>query len=159
MGVSAFTLTVTDGTAKLGIHYEIESGRSSIRSYTSTTNQDAAIGNSILTFANDDDEPDKTFTFSLTYNAGTLSLGNRKTATVIIHDDDPTVVSLARIGSSSAVDEGGTVEFTVILGRVFIAGEIIDVPLIISGTNITTADWSLAVKSGATLNTGYHFSE
>ena len=147
-------MTATDGTAKLGIHYEIESGRSSIRSYTSTTNQDAAIGNSILTFANDDDEPDKTFTFSLTYNLGTLSIGTRTTATVIIRDNDPTIVTLARTGSSSTVDEGGTVEFTVILGRVLIAGEIIDVPLTVSGTGITTADWSLAAKTGDALNTG-----
>ena len=71
-----------------------------------------------------------------------------------ITDDDPTIVTLARTSSGSTVDEGGTVEFTVILGRVLIAGEIIDVPLTVSGTNITTADWSLARKSGNSLNTG-----
>ena len=74
-------------------------------------------------------------------------------ATFTIRNDDPTVVSLARTGSSM-VDEGSTVEFTVTLGRTLIAGEIIDVPLIVSGTNITTTDWSLARKSGSSLNTG-----
>ena len=74
--------------------------------------------------------------------------------TVTIRDDDPTIVSIARTGSNSTVDEGETVEFTVTLGRALITGEIIDVPLIISGTNITTADWSLAPKSGNSLNTG-----
>ena len=49
---------------------------------------------------------------------------------------------------------GETVEFIVKLGRALIAGEIIDVPLSVSGTNITTADWSLAAKSGDALNTG-----
>ena len=73
--------------------------------------------------------------------------------TFTIKDDDPTVVNLARTGSST-VDEGSTVEFTITLGRSLIAGEIIDVPLIVSGTNITTADWSLAAKTGDDLNTG-----
>ena len=71
-----------------------------------------------------------------------------------ITDDDPTIVTLARTGSNSTVDEGGTVEFTVTLGRSLIAGEIIDVPLSVSGTGITTADWSLARKSGSSFNTG-----
>ena len=75
--------------------------------------------------------------------------------TVTIRDDDPTIVTLARTGSST-VDEGGTVEFTVTLGRVLVStpNEVIDVPLIVSGTGITAADWSLAAKDGATLNTG-----
>ncbi|MDE0470882.1 MAG: cadherin domain-containing protein [Ekhidna sp.] len=45
------------------------------------------------------------------------------------------------------MDEGGTVEFTITLGRALVAGEIIDVPLIIYSTNITTADWSLTAKT------------
>ncbi|MDE0472249.1 MAG: hypothetical protein OXH57_09940 [Ekhidna sp.] len=40
--------------------------------------------------------------------------------TVTIRDDDPTVVTLARTGSST-VDEGETVEFTVTLGRALIS--------------------------------------
>ena len=75
-------------------------------------------------------------------------------ATVTVNDDDPTVVSLARLGSTGSIEEGENVEFTVTLGRALIAGEIIDVPLIVSGTNITTADWSLSRKSGNSLNTG-----
>ena len=86
--------------------------------------------------------------------AGNFSLGTRTTATVIIRDDDSTIVMLARTGSGSMVDEGGTVEFTVTLGRALITGEIIDVPLAVSGTNITAADWSLARKTGNSLNTG-----
>ncbi|MCY4351336.1 MAG: hypothetical protein OXC25_15965, partial [Thiotrichales bacterium] len=40
------------------------------------------------------------------------------------------------------------------LGRALVAGEIVDVPLSITGTDVSTDDWALALKSGATLNTG-----
>ncbi len=77
--------------------------------------------------------------------------------TYTLHDDDPTVVTLARVGSG-AVSEGGTVEFTVTLGRALIAGETIDVPLSIGGTGVTTSDWSLAKKTGTSLNAGVTLS-
>ncbi|MYG47485.1 MAG: leucine-rich repeat protein [Synechococcus sp. SB0675_bin_6] len=79
------------------------------------------------------------------------------TATTTIKDNDPTVVSLARVGSGGLL-ENDTVEFMVTLGRALIAGEIIDVPLSISGTGVTTADWSLAKKVGGSLNTGVTLS-
>ncbi len=69
----------------------------------------------------------------------------------------PVIVSLARVGTG-AVTEGDTVEFTVTLGRALVAGEIVDVPLSIGGTNVTTGDWSLAEKSGSGLNTGVTLS-
>ena len=67
----------------------------------------------------------------------------------------PPLVTLARTGSSTVRDgrRRATVEFTVTLGRALIAGEIIDAPLTVSGTNITTADWSLATKSPAAAST------
>ena len=111
----------------------------------------------IWTYPNADDDPDRQFNLSLSKEASNdprYNLGTRTTATVIIRDDDPTIVTLARTGSSSTVDEGEALEFTVTLGRELIAGEIIDVPLVISGTNITATDWSLAAKTGDALNTG-----
>ena len=78
--------------------------------------------------------------------------------TFTIEDDDPTIVSLARTGSTGAVSEGQMVEFTVILSRSLIAGEIIDVPLSIGGTGVTTEDWNLATKTGTGLNTGVTLS-
>ena len=78
--------------------------------------------------------------------------------TFTIEDDDPTIVSLTRSGSTGAVNEGEMVEFTVILSRSLIAGEIIDVPLSIGGTGVTNADWNLATKSGTGLNTGVTLS-
>ena len=69
-------------------------------------------------------------------------------------DDDPTIVTLNRTGGSSTVSEGENVEFTVTLGRALVTDEIIDVPLIISGTGVTTTDWSLATKTNNGLNTG-----
>ena len=105
------------------------------------------------------DEPDEVVTLTVSEDpdsrlpSGVTISATANTASVTIRDDDPTIVTLARTGSST-VDEGENVEFTVTLGRALIAGEIIDVPLIVSGTNITTADWSLAAKADATLNTG-----
>ena len=79
-------------------------------------------------------------------------------ATYTVTDDDGLpIVTLARVGSG-AVSEGGTVEFTVTLDRVLVAGEIIDVPLSIGGTGVTTSDWSLAKKAGSSLNTGVTLS-
>ncbi len=106
------------------------------------------------------DEPDETFIISWSLqgynlfdsNASNCSHNFLCTTTFTITDDDPTEVSLARVGSG-AVTEGDKIEFTVTLGRALVAGEIIDVPLSISGTNVSTGDWSLALKSGAT-NTG-----
>ncbi len=102
------------------------------------------------------DEPDEVVTITVTDDPNTarpagvapINVSN----TVTIRDDDPTVVTLARVGSG-AVTEGGKVEFTVTLGRALVAGETVDVPLSISGTGVTTGDWSLGAKSGAA-NTG-----
>ena len=63
-------------------------------------------------------------------------------------------VSLMRVGSGAVSELKGTAEFTVRLGRALVAGEIVDVPLSVSGTGVTTGDWSMDRKSGASLNTG-----
>ena len=107
-----------------------------------------------------DDETDETFTVNwwstagAPFNSNAANCGSIASCTseITIRDNDPTVASLARVGSG-AVTEGGKVEFTVTLGRALVAGETIDVPLSISGTGVTTGDWSLGRKSG-TANTG-----
>ena len=109
---------------------------------------------------NDDslDEPDEVVTATISEDpdnplpAGVSISTSANTATITIRDDDPTIVSLARVGSG-AVTEGSPVEFTVTLGRALIAGEVIDVPLSIGGTGVTTDEWSLDRKSGVA-NTG-----
>ena len=115
------------------------------------------------------DEPDETVILSLEnlrINSGAdpapAGIVNSPTAgsvTFTIEDDDPTIVSLTRSGSTGAVSEGEMVEFTVILSRTLIAGEIIDVPLSIGGIDVTTADWNLAPKTSAGLNTGLTLSD
>ena len=107
----------------------------------------------VATVGDSNDEPSGSVMVTLTNGSG-YTVGSAASASVDVNDDDPTVVSLARTGSTSTVSEGETVEFTVTLGRALLAGEIIDAPLIVSGTNITTADWSLTRKSGSSLNTG-----
>ena len=114
-------------------------------------------------FGNDDtlDEPDEVVVLTISEDPdnplpeGVTINSTANTASITIRDDDPTVVMLARTGTG-AVSEGEIIEFTVTLGRTLVSvpNEIIDVPLIVSGINITTADWSLARKSGTSLNTG-----
>ena len=113
------------------------------------------------------DEPDETVILSLnglqtqrgiSLPSNIVISSTAGSVTFIIEDDDPTVVSLTRTGSTGAVSEGEMVEFTVILARSLIAGEIIDVPLSIGGTGVTTADWNLAPKTGTGLNTGVTLS-
>ena len=109
------------------------------------------------------DEPDELVTLTISEDpdnplpAGVGIDPNANSAFVTIRDDDPTLVELARAGTG-AVREGGTVEFTVTLGRDLVAGEAIDVPLSIGGTDVDTDDWSLALKTGAGLNTGVALS-
>ena len=115
----------------------------------------------VWTYPNTNDEPNKSFTWIASKalsNDDTFDFDSRTTTTVIIRDNDPTIVTLARTGSTGAGSEGETVEFTVILGRSLITGEIIDVPLSIGGTGVTTADWNLAKKMGTSLNTGVTLS-
>ena len=103
------------------------------------------------------DEPDEVVTVAFMDDpdnarpAGVVEINVSDTVT--IRDDDPTLVTLSRVGTG-AVLEGEAIEFTVTLGRDLIAGEVIDVPLSIGGTGVTPADWSLARKSGAALNRG-----
>ena len=86
-----------------------------------------------------------------------VTLEGVPTAPLTILDKDPTVVSLARTGTGT-VTEGATVGFTVTLGRALVAGEVLDVPLAVSGTGVTPADWRLALAAGADLDTGVTLS-
>ncbi len=94
------------------------------------------------------DEPDGSVTLTVNIGSG-YTVGNPSTTTIVVKDNDPTVVSLTRV-DSGALNEGDQAEFTVSLGRALVAGEIIDVPLTIGGTNVTPADWSLSTKTGTT---------
>ena len=87
------------------------------------------------------------------------TVGTAASAAVTLTDDDPTVVSLVRTGGTTgALTEGATVGLVVSLGRSLVAGETVDVPLAVSGTGVTTGDWSLAEKAGTGLNTGVTLS-
>ena len=125
---------------------------------TIQANRVQSAGFIIFTTQDSTDEPNEVVTLTFTDDpdnprpSGVAQINVSGTVTVV--DDDPTIVSLAKVGSATSINEGGKVEFTVTLGRALVAGEIIDVPLSISGTGVTTGDWSLAKKSGDSLNTG-----
>ncbi len=98
---------------------------------------------------NDDDASDRRVTIRHTLSGDTQYSGlSIDDLMVMVDDDDPTEVSLTRTGSTGAIDEGQAVTFTVELGRALIAGEIIEVPLSIAGTDVELTDWSLALQSG-----------
>ena len=80
-------------------------------------------------------------------SSAVAELGTSSRTQIVITDDDPTVVSLNYTGADM-IEEGDTVEFTVALGRALTDGEIIDVPLSVTGTGVELADWSLALQSG-----------
>jgi len=67
------------------------------------------------------DEPDGTVTCTLLPGDGCAVNSTLGSHTEPILDDAPTIVTLARVGSG-AVSEGGSVEFTVTLGRKLVAG-------------------------------------
>ncbi len=98
---------------------------------------------------NDDDASDRRVAIRHTLSGDSQYSGlSIDDLMVMVDDDDPTEVSLTRTGSMGAIDEGQAITFTVELGRALIAGEIIEVPLSIAGTDVELADWSLALQSG-----------
>ena len=106
------------------------------------------------------DEPDKTVVLALDTARlpSGVTLEGVPTVPLTILDKDPTVVSLARTGTDT-VTEGDAVGFTVTLGRALVAGEVLDVPLAVSGTGVTPADWRLVfVAAGTDLDTGVTLS-
>ena len=159
-GPVTFRVCLTDGGADRGSDYRGFNGNACTGTGGSNPDLEIASGQSSrgVTFTvigDNADEPDETFSAEISLPSAVTGLSvdaskARVTATIV--DNDPTVVSLARVGSG-AIYEAGKAEFTVTLGRALIAGEIIDVPLAVSGNGITTGDWSLARKPGAG-NTG-----
>ncbi len=111
------------------------------------------------------DEPDEIVTLTVSEDpdnqlpAGVSINTDASSSSITIRDDDPTLVTLT--GSAiSAIREGRSVEFSVSLSRPLVAGEIVDVPLAVSGdsSNVRTDDWSLTLASGAGVNKGVTLS-
>ncbi len=159
-GPVTFRVCLTDGGADRGSDYRGFNGNACTGTGGSNPDLEIASGQSdqAVTFTvigDSADEPDETFSAEISLPTAVTGLSvdaSRARVTATVVDNDPTVVSLARVGSG-AIYEAGKAEFTVTLGRALIAGEIIDVPLAVSGNGITTGDWSLATKPGAG-NTG-----
>ena len=81
-------------------------------------------------------------------------LATVRDASATIIDDDATSVSISRAGSASISEDGGTEQITVTLGRNLLGGEIITVPLSVSGTNITSSDYQLSLSDVENRNAG-----
>ena len=143
-------LTYTDGTASGGTDYGIQNFISIAPGATSGTTK-------VAISTDNADEQNETFTVQF----GTLPAAIRGGATVsqevTIRDDNPTTVYLTRSGSG-AIDAGEVVRFVVSLSRRLGAGEEIVVPLAVSGTGVTSSDWSLATKAGNSINKGVNTS-
>ena len=115
----------------------------------------ARTGSTTLSTSNDSaDEPTETLRIQLGTLPSTVIAGSTTSVTATIYDNDPTAVSLARSGTGTISETSGKAVITVSLGRSLLSSERIDVPLRISGTGITAADYTLSLRSGSNLNTG-----
>ena len=118
--------------------------------------QDIRTRNKTLYLKHDTiDEPDETIILTLQSGSG-YKVGTPGSTTITIRDNDPTIVSLARVGTGN-VTEGQSATFKVTLGRALLAGEIVDVPLSVTGlkgtTAVPTSKWTLtATGTGTTLS-------
>ena len=121
-------------------------------SASATTIAGGRVVNSYTVTATDNnqDEPDWSITTGIGAGSG-YTLGTPSSITLTVRDNDPTIVSLAGGGT---LFEGETAAFTVTLGRALAADETIDVPLAVSGVNVSVDDWNLALDSGQGLNAG-----
>ncbi len=107
----------------------------------------------VATSADGNDEPNGLVTVTVTNGAG-YTVGSRPSAAVGVNDDDATSVTLARSGSGTIAEDGGTATLTVTLGRSLRAGETVTAPLAIGGAGVTADDYGLALANGAGLNAG-----
>ena len=115
----------------------------------------ARTGGTTLSTSNDSaDEPTETLRIQLGTLPSTVIAGSTTSVTATIYDNDPTAVSLARSGTGTISEASGKAVITVSLGRSLLSSERIDVPLRISGTGITAADYTISLRSGSNLNTG-----
>ena len=108
------------------------------------------------TFSVVDDNTDEP-TEEVVIELGALPDGNvaasNDEVTINITDNDATTVRISRTGNGP-VSEGNTIEFTVILSRSLVNGEVINVPLSVDGTNVTSGEWAMSLKVGSSFNTG-----
>ena len=88
----------------------------------------------------DTDEPDETLLVRLSSPSNATFAGAVTTldGTGTITDDDATSLILARTGSGSIAEDGGSTEITLTLSRALVAGESVTVPLTVTGGTVTT---------------------
>ena len=164
-GTAALIVTATLGSnnasgAAISIPIAVEQTGTSAQAddYTIATSisipNGAASGVTTLSVTNDThDETKETVAIELGSSLPPdIRPGSARSVTVTIIDDDATEVSLER-ATSGEVIEGNRIEFSVTLGRELVAGETVDVPLVLSGVADSDVD-ELMKKSGSNLNTG-----
>jgi hypothetical protein len=109
-GAVSVNFATADGTATAGQDYTANSGTLNFADGDTSETITVSIINDTI------DEPDETFTVTLSNATGGASLGTTSVSTVTIVDDDPTpvpgVLSIAP-GSVSVDEAAGTVTFTV----------------------------------------------
>ena len=121
-----------------------------------------SVVHEVTTTESESDESDKETTFTLDKGIG-YEVGDPKKVTVQVVDKQATVVTLLRVGDgdcnvAGGVNEGAPVCFTVSLSRQLEDGEVIDVPLVLSGVSSRDVeDLELTPVDGATLIDGGTF--
>ncbi len=161
-------ICATDGTAVFGTDYAFESG-TAVPGQTGRSCVDLDIGPGLASaevrvlapdffFATEDeiDEPDKRFTVAVSLPSPVVGVSvstTENTLTGIVEDDDPTSVSLSGGGTITEGDTTSAADVTVQLGRALVAGEVLEVPLVLSSTtgatlSGSTAAFTISKKSG-----------
>ncbi len=103
------------------------------------------------------DEPTEVLTLAIGTLPEPVRAGSVKSVELAIIDGDATSVVMARAppDSTSAIAEnGGVAEMTVTAGRVLVGGETLTAPLTVSGSGVIADDYTIRLKSGASLNSG-----
>ena len=104
----------------------------------------------VATSPDNDDEPNGPVTATLA-DGTDYTVGTPATASVAVADDDATEVTLT--GTATAIDEdGGAKTLTLLLGRTLIAGEALDVPVVVGGEAEFRTDYRLGGGRGV----GWH---
>ena len=108
---------------------------------------------SVKTLSDSVDEPNAQVTVAIDSGNG-YTIGSAAQASVTVVDDDATAITISRTGTASISEAGGTETVSLTLGRNLHGGEVVTVPLAISGTNITSSDYRLSLTADGNLNSG-----
>ena len=154
--LSATPLTNVPTTVNISVSESSNAGfvnPADLGSHTVVIPTSGVVNHVVNTLSDSVDEPNGQVSVAIASGSG-YNIGTTNSASVNIIDDDATIVTISREGEDSISEDGGSETIRIQLSRQLQSGETVTAPLSISGTNITSNDYTLSLADEAQLNAG-----